>query len=239
MGGDGHCDSFVKSAAPAALEFLALRTPGLTLLGYESDALRAGDDCGRMMESWSSQQNLQRHGGNMLQRCRQQINSRMEPIVIGNSRWKYVLLLVVCLGFVAGGVFILMMDRSPKNLAGGWGCIVFFGAGVPIAVWQIFDSRPRLIIDENGINDRTMGVGLIPWSEIEDAYVMSIERNDFICLVVRDPSLWIHKLSPLQKAMASTNLKLGFTELNVNLSGIDVSSRQIHELILKMSAARK
>jgi len=163
----------------------------------------------------------------------------MEPIVIGNSRWKYVLLLVVCLGFVAGGVFILMMDKSPKNLAGGWGCIVFFGAGIPIAVWQIFDSRPRLIIDEHGINDRTMGVGLIPWSEIEDAYVMSIERNDFICLVVRDPSLWIHKLSPLQKAMASTNLKLGFTELNVNLSGIDVSSRQIHELILKMSAARK
>ena len=163
----------------------------------------------------------------------------MQPIVITNSRWKYVLLLLVCLGFVAGGVLMLMMDKQPKTIVGGWGCIVFFGAGVPIAVWQIFDSRPRLMIDEHGINDRTMGVGLIPWSEIEDAYVKSIERNDFICLVVRDPSLWMHKVSPVKKAMVAANLKLGFTELNVNLSGVDVSTQQIHELILKMSAARR
>ena len=84
-----------------------------------------------------------------------------------------------------------------------------------------------------------MGVGLIPWAEIENAYVKSIERNDFICLEVRDPNLWLHKLSPVQKAMVSTNMKLGFTQLNVNLSGVNVSTQQIHELILKMSAARK
>ena len=83
----------------------------------------------------------------------------MEPIVIANSRWKYIMLLVVCLGFVAGGVLMLMMDKQLKTIVGGWGCIVFFGAGVPIALWQIFDSRPRLTIDEQELTTAQWGSG--------------------------------------------------------------------------------
>ena len=108
-----------------------------------------------------------------------------------------------------------------------WAVICFFGAGIPLFIRGILDSRPRLTIDDHGICDRTLGVGAIPWSEITDAYARSIQGNDFICLTVRDPEMWLHRLSPVKQAMVKANRALGFSELNINLSGVDADTAQI------------
>lgn len=163
----------------------------------------------------------------------------METLVISNSRWRYVLFLFVSVGFVATGVFLVKTADTTFETWAGWPAIIFFGAAIPLFVWQIIDRRPRLTIDDLGINDRTMGVGLIPWSEITDAYVRSIGGNNFICLVVRDPEMWVAKFSAAKRAMIKTNKALGFTELNVNLSGTGAQPQEVHELILKLSAASK
>jgi hypothetical protein len=161
----------------------------------------------------------------------------MDTLVITNSRWRYQLLLLVSLCFVGSGVFILRGAKTTAESWTGWIDVLFFGACAAVFVWQLFERRPRLKIDEHGINDRTLGVGLIPWSEITDAYVKSIQSNDFICLTVRDPNRWIGKLSPVGRAMLKANQALGFTELNINLSGTNARTREILELILKLSAA--
>ena len=119
----------------------------------------------------------------------------------------------------------------------GWMSIIFFGSGVPLFIVRMFDSRPRLVIDEHGINDRTLKVGTIPWSEITGAYVKSISGNDFICLQVRNPQIWTANLSPTRKALLNANQALGFSTLNINLSGLRAQTLEIHELILKKSAA--
>lgn len=152
----------------------------------------------------------------------------MEKLVIKNSRWKHVLLLVGCIGFVATGIFIVA-----KGDAFGWVAILFFGSGIPIAVWQIADSRPRLIIDEQGVLDRTLGVGRIAWGDIESAYVRSISGNDFICLELKNPEEYAQKLSKVKRAMAAANRGLGFTDFNLNLSGVDASTAEVFELLMK------
>jgi hypothetical protein len=101
------------------------------------------------------------------------------------------------------------------------------------------DSRPRLVIDESGIYDRTLGVGRIPWPEITGARIQSIRGNDFVCLAVRDPKIWLHQLAPLQKLLVRGNRALGFSELNINLSGVEASTAQVYELILKFSQAAR
>jgi hypothetical protein len=161
----------------------------------------------------------------------------MEALVISNSRRRYVLLLVASIGFVALGAFLVKTADSTLDAWAGWPCIVFFGAAIPLFVWQIIDRRPRLTINELGVNDRTMGVGLIPWSEITDSYVKSIGGNHFICLVAHNPEIWTGKFSAAKKAMITANKALGFTELNVNLSGTSAEPQQVHELILKFCAA--
>lgn len=162
----------------------------------------------------------------------------MTPVSIKSSRLKYILLLIASLGFVAGGIFILIHGDAGDTWV-GWMSIVFFGAGIPIFVWQLVDSRPRLVIDDQGILDRTLGVGVLPWSEITGAYLKSIRGNSFICLEVRNPERWIGKLSPVKRAMLSANEKLGFTALNLNLSAIAADPSQILELILKTITSRQ
>lgn len=152
----------------------------------------------------------------------------MEKLLIKNSRWKYVLLLIGSLGFVASGIWMVIEGKQF-----GWFAILFFGSGIPLSIWQIADSRPRLIIDEHGVLDRTLGVGLIPWSDIEAAYVRSISGNDFICLELKNSEKYSQKLSKVKQAMAAANRKLGFTDFNLNLSGVDAKTEEVFELVMK------
>jgi len=156
----------------------------------------------------------------------------MERIVINRSVGKYVVLLICGWAFVAAGVFILWVG-GPRWV--GWMNIIFFGAGSLVFLWQIFDSRPRLIIDERGILDRTLGVGVIHWADIEGAYTRSIQGNDFICLQLRNTDQYVRRLSKVKRAMIPANEALGFAPLNINLSGIRGMTDRVLELILKKS----
>ena len=152
----------------------------------------------------------------------------MEKLIIQNSRWKHVLLLIGCIGFVIAGIWMVVAGKPF-----GWLAILFFGSGIPISIWQILDSRPRLIIDELGVLDRTLGVGLIAWDDIEAAYVRSINGNDFICLELKNAEEYAQKLSKVKRAMAAANRNLGFTDFNLNLSGVDARTEEVFELLMK------
>lgn len=162
----------------------------------------------------------------------------MTTLIIRSSRRKYVLLLIGVVGFVVLGMFIVGHPRPnrPSDVWLGWAMIIFFGSGIPIFIWQLLDNRPRLVIDERGVRDRTLGVGVIPWSEITGAYVQSIHGNDFICLELRTPELWVRKLSRMKRAMVSANRALGFTPLFLNLSGVNARTDEVLELIRKRCA---
>ncbi len=159
----------------------------------------------------------------------------VDRLVIKTNRWKYFWLLLISCGFVAAGVIIILDSRQHQSddIWIGWTTLLFFGSCAVIFVWQIIETRPRLIIDEHGIRDRTLGVGLIPWSEIEGAYIRSISGNDFICLELHSPERWVSKLSPIGRALATTNAALGFSALNLNLSGVDARAEEVFELVLK------
>ena len=151
------------------------------------------------------------------------------------SRIKLGMVLLICIGFVALGLFLAFVARERII---GWISVLFFGAGIPLLVRQLLDSRPRLVISDEGILDRSLGVGVIPWTEIVGAYVRSISGNDFICLHLRDPSLFTSQFSPARRAMTSANRALGFTDLSINLSGLPVRTEEVFELIMKRCEAR-
>jgi len=156
----------------------------------------------------------------------------MEKLIIKNSRWKYVLLLIACIGFVVAGIWMVIDGEWF-----GWLSILFFGFAIPIFIWQIVDARPRLIINAHGVLDRTLGVGTIAWSDIEAAYVRSISGNDFICLELKNPEKYSRKLSKVKRAMAKANRTLGFTDFNLNLSGVDARTDEVFELVMKYCQA--
>jgi hypothetical protein len=93
-----------------------------------------------------------------------------------------------------------------------------------------------VVLDETGIFDRTLGVGVIPWPEIESAYIKRIHDNPFVCLQLRDAERWIRNMTPMQKKMVSANAKLGFQPLNINLLGTSADPELVLDIVLKKSA---
>lgn len=160
----------------------------------------------------------------------------MSPLAVKSSRLKYAFLLLMAFAFVGMGVFIIVRGKSDDAWL-GWSCVLFFGAGIPLFAWQLFDSKPRLVLNDHGVFDRTLGIGVIPWEEIIGAELKSIQGNHFVCLQIRNPERWLGQISPLKRAMVSANQKLGFSLLNLNLGEINADPLAVYDLILKRVAS--
>ena len=115
----------------------------------------------------------------------------------------------------------------------GWVCGGFFGLGFPIFIKQIFDLRPRLTITETGVTDSTLGVGEISWFDIHGISVRSVNKNDFICLMMDSDAneKYLSKLSTFKRKLVTANIALGFAPLNLNLSGVKGSTEEICQQI--------
>jgi hypothetical protein len=163
-------------------------------------------------------------------------DSGMERISIGSSRLKWAVMLVGGLGFVAAGVLILIGD--PRSLI-GWTSVTFFGAASVLFTWQLFDARPRVVIDSRGVLDRTLWVGLIEWEDIRDVHLKRMLGNAFLCLELRDPAKYTSRLSPVVRRMVALNRRLGFTDLSVNLVGLKADPVQVEELVRKELIVRR
>jgi len=161
----------------------------------------------------------------------------MELFLLRSARWRYWMLLAAAFGFTATGVLLLVVEKTSAGRFIAVVLILFFGAAAAVFARELFDGRPRIKIDGFGVEDRTLGVGIIPWSEIASAYRMDVQGHPFICLVLRDPKPWVEKVSWAKRAMMKGNRALGCTEFNLNLSGIDAEPEQVYELVLKLASA--
>jgi hypothetical protein len=63
--------------------------------------------------------------------------------------------------------------------------------------------------------------------------------NDFVGLLVRDPQVYLGKLPRLRRAFNGANRALGFADLNLNLSGLTVTTEEVQDAILWHLEARR
>lgn len=74
------------------------------------------------------------------------------PFALAPNRWKYAALLLLSLGFVAIGVFLLGRDSALV----AWGCIGFFGLGAIVFALSLLPGANGLSLDENGFVVRSL-----------------------------------------------------------------------------------
>jgi hypothetical protein len=127
----------------------------------------------------------------------------MTEIKLYKSPWKAIRLLLLTLPFVIVGFYILSKQDSDRTMA--WACICFFGLGIPLGLFNLFDRRPQIIIDEKGmfcrqsysIFNKSVDKGFINWDAISNVY-LKINKNSyrglplspqkFICIIKKDNS---------------------------------------------------
>ncbi|MBT1688450.1 STM3941 family protein [Dawidia soli] len=155
-------------------------------------------------------------------------------IKLYKSPWKALLLLVVCLLFVAIGIWMLNDPEADRFWA--WCCIGFFGLGVPLSLFNMFDRRPQIILNEVGVFDRTAFKQVIPWDVIRDAYLLNINQTRFICLIVDKQYEPSRKKGRFMRGFTRMSKSLtGAQELNINLAAVSVDATKLGQFVLEMA----
>jgi len=156
-----------------------------------------------------------------------------------NSGPSFIFLFAVIAIAVILGVGSLYFFTIKKNFIYGAGLLVI-NAVVMSILWLAWpDSLPVLIINDKGIYDRRLGVGLIAWGDIEEAQLIEYKDRSYIGVRVKDPERYISRLSGPKLKNMRYNQELGFTKFNISVNGFNINTVELLQHIRKTSAQHR
>ncbi len=166
----------------------------------------------------------------MLQSCNWKIQRpQMTEIKLYKSPWKALQLPLLATPFMAAAIWSFSKgDNSFIN----WLVIVFFGLGYVVGFFHLFDRRAQIVINENGIWDRTTNQDEIKWEQIMIAYPFSIHSQKFVSLKVGKEFRFKKKIYWWARML---NRMVGAQDLNLYLGQIKIDEIKFAEFIQKMS----
>ena len=161
----------------------------------------------------------------------------MTEIKLYKSRWKGIKLIALTLPFVIIGFWMISKEQNGTfDYIMAWICVSFFGIGILIGIFNLLENSARIIINENGILDRTLKQGIIKWEQIIEAYPLDIQNQKFIAIVV-DETFEFKKRQ--YKWAENLNKLVGAQKLNLNLSQIEINENKLSDLINKIANSEK
>jgi hypothetical protein len=155
-------------------------------------------------------------------------------MVFRTARRKLLLLLFVSLAFVAVGLWSVR-DRKWMGLAPA----IFFEGCALVFIRELLDTRPRIVIDDVGVFDRTLKVGIVSWDDILDAEGFSKGGQPFIALRLRSDPKYTDRLSPAYRRLVQLQHTVGFATLNLNLSTLRSNPYVLAEFISNEAERRR
>lgn len=150
----------------------------------------------------------------------------MESITIYKSPKQAYKLLAICIPFVIIGIW--MLSRSETDMLMAVGVVLFFGLGIIVGIVMLFDKKPQIKIDNEGVWDKSTKVGTIPWEKIKEAYPVRINGQGFVSLVL-DKEFE----DSIKQYTWATNLskEAGATKINIYLGQTNNKPEDVSDLI--------
>lgn len=125
-----------------------------------------------------------------------------KDIEIPLSKAKLILFAAVMAIVMVVGVFLFLASFEQKNKLPpivfqimGILCFLFSVFFEIPLIKKIFDSKPGLILNNEGIQDNSamlVGERFIPWKEITGFDAVEIESAQLLVILVRDPQIFLH-----------------------------------------------
>jgi hypothetical protein len=163
-------------------------------------------------------------------------------IVIPVSKGKLVLLLAGALAFVALGIWMVNdppVLNNPKYrnkyviMAMGYLSIAFFGLCAYFIAKKLPQKEPGLVIGQNGFTDQSgaMAVGWVPWVDVEDISIFTIQGQKHIMVQVRNPSTYLNRAAGYKRKMMEINDRTYGTPIAITANGLQVSFDELFGLM--------
>ena len=152
----------------------------------------------------------------------------MQRIVVIASRRHVLRKLALCLGLLGVGVGLLGAGVARWI---GWALVLGAGGYAVVLLRALGEETERVVIDDAGIRDSMLPVGIIGWDEIRDASVQTISGLQVVELVVRDPERFIRRLPTGRQFIARKALEAKLPSLYLTRVGTEADPADIVKAI--------
>ena len=144
---------------------------------------------------------------------------------------KYVGLLFGALLMMAACYVCVFLHGGTIATVAGWFGFVFFGFAFLKILWDLLRPATKVIISDDGIEDRRWRVGVVPWAEITAIDLRRMGSAKFLCLEVRDPNKYIARMTGFRRLCVWANGLLGYPPITVTFTGLSPSIKEAWEYI--------
>ncbi|MBX3255402.1 MAG: hypothetical protein KF862_14770 [Chitinophagaceae bacterium] len=169
-------------------------------------------------------------------------------IEIQLSKAKLTKLLFFSVLFVAGGLWMIITNPQTSNpifnniivkALAAYGSTTMGLFGVYFFTKKLFDKKPGLILNEQGIYDNTSAFkfGLIPWSDISQVYEKTVQasiasKQRFVTIGLINPDKYISReTNLLKKKLLQANAKNYGSPIHISTNGLTTNHNDLLNLI--------
>lgn len=163
----------------------------------------------------------------------------MKEVTIQLSKTKITLLFLGSIGFVAL-LFWLILNAESKTLYNTlylktisiFG-IIFLGIGSIYFFVKLFDKKPGLIINDEGIidNSSALRAGLIKWENITNVSISEISGQKFLTIEVNNPDEIISKQKGFKKILMTLNKDFFNSPVHISSNTLKCNLQDLYNLI--------
>jgi hypothetical protein len=169
-------------------------------------------------------------------------------IEIPLSKSKLTKLLAFSIIFLIGGLWMIIANPQISNpvfndpiikTVGGYGSAIMGFLGIYFFAKKLFDKKPGLVIDENGIYDNTsiFNFGLIPWTDISKIYERTVQtsfasKQRFVTIGLADPDKYISReTNLLKRKILAANAKNYGSPIHISTNGLKTNNNDLLKLL--------
>jgi hypothetical protein len=158
----------------------------------------------------------------------------MERIVLHASpRHLYRKIAVALAVGLGAGTALLRLQ-----LQAGWVVIALGSLYALFQLRSLGEDQERVVIDDSGIRDSMLPVGVIGWAEVQGASVQRVGSVAVVSLQLREPEPFLRRLPRVRQFIARKALEAGLPGLYLTLVGTDGDPSRIADLINQRAASR-
>ena len=162
----------------------------------------------------------------------------MQDILIPLSKKKLRLFFFLSLVFIAIGIFCIPVKQEfyledfKISVTGlGYFFIIFFAITGTVMIWKMTDKSPKLIIDQQGITDKTSNTEIF-WRDIIKLSIFETHHQKMLMVHVSNPQEYIDKQTrALNRKSMWVNYKMHGTPLSINTAILDISLDELVKII--------
>jgi hypothetical protein len=163
----------------------------------------------------------------------------MNKIEIPYSKIKLTIGTIFSFLFVVGGYFMLFSINDEYFLYNlfikTFGIIgmLFFGTTFVYSIVKLFDNRPGLTMDDNGIidNSNMSSIGFINWMDIKEIKIWDYKSTSFLLIFLYDNDKYINKAKGLKRKLMKGNYKKYKTPISIISNTLDCNFDELAKVI--------